>query len=47
MLSSAFGQVLNFPLDNAESAHVHLGNFPAKITATKVLQNKQPCVKPK
>ena len=31
MLSSAFGQVLDFPLDIAELTHVHVIIFPTKI----------------
>ena len=39
MLSSASDQVLEFPLDNAESAHAHLGNFPTTLQQQSFLSS--------
>ena len=40
MLSSAFGQVLDFPLDVTELTHVHFIIFPTKIAVRKALLSK-------
>ena len=40
VLSSAFGQVLDFPLDIAELTHVQLIIFPTKIAVRKALPSK-------
>ena len=40
MLSSAFGQVLDFPLDIAELTHVHLIIVSTKIAVRKTLPIK-------
>ena len=40
MLSSAFGKVLDFPLDIAELTHVHFVIFPTKIAVRKALPSK-------
>ena len=40
MLSSAFGQVLDFPLDIAELTHVHVIIFPTKIAVRKALPSE-------
>ena len=40
MLSSAFGQLLDFPLDIAELTHVHFIIFPTKVAMRKALPSK-------
>ena len=40
MLWSAFGQVLDFPLDIAELTHVHFIIFPTKIAVRKALPSE-------